>query len=313
MPSAQFPVHPEQSVRLGSLNGIRVREDTLFTNHKGEEKSGVRKREERTFGKLHEVLSKALGPDEIVLYAARCQEPKGAIEQLGLGWNTNISATVLVLTNQRLLSILVKDAGVFGGGLKWKRSLRSVKWGDIEEAKVKGWLSPSLQLKYRSGEKAIYSGLRRGDAKKIKTIIAAIQSVGAGEMSLAQAMVSLCPDCITELTPQVYECGKCHLLFKNEKSLLWRLLVPGAAYFYVGHGYLGVMHFIGEAYLILELVILALAALGIADLLSQPGRPPTEPTVAVTAFVFVGIIFALEKLITLQHCRRMIRLYIPVK
>jgi len=44
MPVPGFPIHPDQSARQASLEGVPVREDTLYSNRLGEEKQGIRKR-----------------------------------------------------------------------------------------------------------------------------------------------------------------------------------------------------------------------------------------------------------------------------
>lgn len=309
MPDVHFPVHPEQSPRLGSFNGVRVREDTVYTNQRGEEKAGVRKRAEKAIDKLQEILRKVLEPEEAILCVARCQAPVSGFEQLTMGWYVYyVTGTVLVFTNRRLLYFLVKRDG------SWKRVLRAVAWGDVEEAKVKGWLSHTLQLKYRNGKKETYWKLRGDDAKKMKVLVGALFSAGAGEMSAAQAPVSLCPGCLAALTPQVYQCSKCGVTFKNERTMVRRsLLIPGGGYFYVGHWFLGLGDFVVEAYLLVMVVIFVLVALGMSDPLGEPGQPPTTAGVALFVAVFVAAILAVEKWLTIHHCRRFIREFIPTE
>ncbi len=113
-----------------------------------------------------------------------------------------------------------------------KRSLRCARWGDLEEAKVKGLLGGRLQIKYRNGSKEIYSGIGRGDANAIRRLLEAILPAAAGETSSALAMTSLCPDCRSPLSPRVYECPQCRIAFKNEKTLMQRAwLIPGGGFF----------------------------------------------------------------------------------
>lgn len=308
MPDMHSPVHPEQSSRLGSPNGVRVREDTLYTNHKGQEKSGVRKRADKAIDKLQEILRQALGPEEVVLYTARCQAPVSWFEQWTFGWYIYyVTAIVLVLTNRRLLFFQVKRDG------SWKKSLRAVLWGDVEEAKAKGWLSRTLQIKYRNGKKETYWGLGWGDAKKIRVLLEALFSPGAGETSAAGGIVPLCPNCLAELTPQVYECSNCKLTFKDEKTMVRRsLLIPGGGYFYVGHAFLGVMLFIGEVYLLVLAVMFVIVALGgMVDPLVEPGQAPTTGVEAWFVAAFFGAILGLAKWRVIHHCRRFIREFIP--
>jgi hypothetical protein len=306
MSDMYFPVHPEQSPRLSSPSGVRVREDTLYTNHKGDEKKGVRKRADKAIEKLQEILRKVLGPEEVVLYIARCQAPASAFEQITFGWYIYyITATLLVFTNRRLLVFQVKRDG------GWKRILRAVVWGDVEEAKAKGWLSRTLQIKYRNGKKETYWGLGWGDAKKIGVLLAALFSLGARETSAAGGIVPLCPNCLAELTPQVYECHNCKLVFKDEKTMVRRsLFIPGGGYFYVGHWLLGVGDFIVEAYLLVLVLVFVLAAVSLTT--GPPsGQPAGGTGEAWGLAIFLGLILALEKWLTIHHCRRFIREFIP--
>ncbi len=313
MPDANLPVHPEQSPRLGSLNGVRVREDTLFTDHKGEEKAAVRKHVEKALGALGDVLAKVLLPEEAVLYVVRCQAPVGTLEQATMGWYVyKVSGSVLVFTNRRLLALTVGDKGFFGREIVWKKGLRSVLWGDVEEARVKGWISRIFQLKYRNGRKGAYWKLGGGDAKKIKLLVDAVFAAGARESSGALGMVSLCPGCWSPLTPRVYQCSKCSLTFKDESTLLRRaLLIPGGGYFYLGYSLPGVGSLIVEVYLLALVLIFMVIGFGGPDLLAKPGEPPTEKAVAFVAAVFLAVILGLEKGLAIYHCRRFVRGFIP--
>lgn len=308
MPDVYFPVHSGQSSRLGTLHGVRVREDTLYTNHKGEDKKGIRKRAEKAVEKLQEILRKMLAEDEVVLYVARCQAPVSAFEQMTLGWYIYYATgAVLVFTNRRVLHFLVKSNG------DWKKVLRAVSWGDVEQAKVKGWLSRTFELKYRDGKKETYWKLRGDDARKINMLIPAILAAGSVESSAAQSMVSLCPGCLAQLTPQVYQCANCRAAFKDEKTMVRRsLIIPGGGYFYIGAWFLGIGDFLVEAYLlVIVLIFLVVAAGGMTDPFVESGEAPATGGAALIAAILVGIILAVEKWLTIHHCRRFIREFIP--
>ncbi len=306
MPDIYFPVHPQQSSRLGSPNGVRVREDTLYTNHKGQEKKGIRKRADKALDKLQEVLRRALTPEEVLLYVAPCQAPASVFEQITFGWYIYyVTATMLVFTNRRLLLFQVKRDG------SWKKIMRAFLWGDVEEAKVTGWLARTFRIKYRNGKKETYWGLGWGDAKKIKVLLAALFSRGAGEMTAAGAIVPLCPNCLAELTPQVYECHNCKLAFKDEKTMVRRsLLIPGGGYFYVGHWFLGIGDFIVEAYLLILGVVFVIAA--VSPTIGAPSGPGAGGSGEAWGIaVFLALVLAVEKWLTIHHCRRFIREFIP--
>ncbi len=310
MPAPDLPVHPEQAPRLSAKGGLRLREDTLYTNHKGEEKKSIRKRADKALDKLQEVLPRVLEADEVVLYVARVQAPVSTFEQLGFGWYIYyVTATALVFTNRRLLRFLLKGDGT------WKQSLRGVRWGDITEAKVKGWLfNPTLRLKYRNGKNESYWRLHRDDAKKIKTLLAVLLPAGVGEATSAEAMVSLCPDCLAALTPGLYQCNQCTLTFKDERTMIrCSLLLPGGGYFYGGHVFLGVGDFIVETLLSAWVVVWLLVALGFPE----PGLGPLEPAATPKQALFVAAIIAallaLEKWFTVHHGRRFVRDFIPAR
>ncbi len=301
MPSADVAIHPEQAPRLVSREGVRLREDTAYTNHKGREKKGIRKRTDKALQNLRDALSRVLEPEEAVLYVARGQAPASLLEQFAFGWYIYyVTGAVLVLTNRRLLHFLVTREN------RWKRSLRSVRWGDVKQAKPKGGLfSSSLVLKYQNGKKETYWNLPGGDAKKIKVLLATLLPESVGEASAAQGMVSLCPDCRATLTPGVYQCSQCALSFKDEKTLMRRsLLIPGGGYFYTGHWFLGIGDFIVEAYLLIFVVFLVVTTF-------DPSNRNVTGTLVASGFL--AVILAVEKWFTIHHCKRFIREYIPLK
>jgi hypothetical protein len=309
MPSPDLPILGHPGPRIGSSAGVRLREDTVYTNHKGEEKKSIRKRADKALAKLAVILRQVLEPDEVVLYLARGQAPVSAFEQITFGWYIYyVTGAVLVLTNRRLLQILVKRDG------SWKENLRSLHWGDVAEAKVKGWLTPQLQLKYRNGKKATYWGLRREDSSKIKVLLEAVLPGSSGESTAAQSMVSLCPDCRAVLPPRVYRCSQCGLTFRDEGTMIRRsLLLPGGGYFYVGHAWLGVADFVVEAFLLAWALTWVLVAFGFPEPDLNPLEPATTPAEALVVAAVLGGLLAIEKLFTVYHCRRLIREFLPAR
>jgi len=153
-----------QMPRLISANGVQVGEDILFTNVKGETGDRSRKRAEEALASLHDILPNLLGPNEAVLYIIKtCQAPLGTLEQLFLGWYVyRVTATRLVFTNLRL-----RHFGLGAGG-KWNRTLKSVRWGDVTKAKVKGWINRLLELRYADGKNRDTGDCRRKTARRHK-------------------------------------------------------------------------------------------------------------------------------------------------
>ena len=104
MPAKDIPIHADQMAREMNHNGITVREEVLYTNHKGKEKNKLRKRAEQTLERLKDVLPKVLEPEEAVLYVSPVQAPLSAVTQLTLGWVAySLTRSMLVITNRRLL------------------------------------------------------------------------------------------------------------------------------------------------------------------------------------------------------------------
>lgn len=317
MPDVYFPVHSEQSARLGTLHGVRVREDSLYTNRKGEEKKGIRKGAEKALGALQGILGKVLQPEEAVLYIVRCQPMPSAGAQMMRGLSTYLAPVLLVFlvfTNRRLLRFGVAQKRLFARRLEWKRALRVASWGDIEEARVKGWLSSTLNLRYRNGQKETYWRISRKDGDNIKLLLNAVTAAGGLEVSNAQGMASLCPDCQTVLTPQVYQCSRCGLAFKDEsKALHWSLLIPGGGYFYLGHRAWGLGALIAEGYLMVLFVIFLLVAFGMPDPLTDPGEAPLTAGQGGVAAGFMLGILGLLKWFNIRQCGKFVREFIPAK
>jgi hypothetical protein len=312
VPSADVALYPDQLPRVTSSGPVRLREDFLYTDGKGRENDGRRKAAEKALENLQDILGRLLEPQEAVFYIARAVAPLSIFEQLSLGWQAyHMYGTLLVFTNRRLLRF-----GVTGKGWRswaWRRTLHSVSWGDVAEAKCKGLLSKALRIKYRSGRKESYMSIRRADAKKIRTLLGAFLPSAAAEASPAQDMVSLCPQCLAQLTPRVYQCQQCRLEFKTEKALLWRtILIPGGGYFYVGWKGFGVFFGFLELFFLFELGYWLGVALG---LLPPPAPGPNEPpaTVAVALFTvaFLLLGYALESVIVYLHMRRFVREFVP--
>lgn len=294
-------------MRLSTRFGIPLREDSVFTNCRGMEKRGIRKRSEKALDILQDPLRKILEPEEAVLYIARGQIMPSGLEQLFLGMHAYyLAPAVLVLTNLRLLHLGVTRRGF------WSRSQRAARWGDMEAAKVNGLLSPKLHIKYRGGKKETYWRLRINDARKIPLLLEALLPNAAGETSPALSIISLCPECRATLTPGVYECPTCQLKFKDEKTALRRsLLIPGGGFYYTGHLVLGAAHSLADLILLFYAVIWVLVALGIVRPPPGPSGTPTDRLAAFVVLIFLAILLALHKWVVVRVSRNLIRTFIP--
>jgi hypothetical protein len=310
MATPDVAIYPGQIARVMASNGLRVREDVLFTDAKGQENQGSRQRAEKVLAQWAAVLPAILEKEETVLYVVKyCQAPLSTFEQVTMSWQAyGTTGTALVLTNLRLLHF-----GLSGSN-KWTKVLKSVRWGDLTSAKVKGWLVRILDLRYLNGRKERYARLPMGAAKKVKDILAAVMPASRAEMSGAQGMQSLCPDCRAALTAGNYQCLQCGLPFKTEKTLLQRtMMMPGGGYFYSGMTLAGVFSWLGEGvFLLLAIWYVAMAVHFVPAARSENGRVMTSGELWTVVCVFL-VIVAIHKLVEYRHALRRIRTFLPIQ
>ena len=299
MPNADIAIHQQQFARVVPVDGISIREDVLFSNHKGVEKASLRKRNLATLEKLRPALARFLQPNEVVLCIARGRTPLTIVEQLTAGWWTYLlAAAAVVITNQRILFFPVNNDGT------WKESVRTVLWGDVASIKAGGFITRNLTFSFRNGEKQTYMAFRLGDAKKVTLIAQALIPVSTGEMSPTHGMVQLCPDCRNPLTSGVYTCRNCGLIFKDEKSMLLRsIFIPAGGYFYTGHPMIAFLP------ALIEVIVL----LNVLGFLLIRHRDPGAAENLWGALIVLFIYWAVETAVNILHCRRYIREYIPLK
>jgi hypothetical protein len=295
MPAADLHIHDNQVARTAKVDGLSVRNDVLFANDKGEDKRQIQKRSERALQKLGPALQRMLLPTETVLYIARARSPLTAVEQLTAAWWTALlAASAMVITNKRILFFPVKRDGT------WRESVRAVEWGDLEEVTPKGLLVRNVTFKFKNGIKTTYTNFRRADAKKIAAIATALLPAASGEATATHGWVQLCPDCRNILTLGQYFCSGCGLTFKNERSMVTRsIFLPGGGYFYTGHPLVAMLPAVVEGLLVLEILVLLLAGLAAPNIL--------------LGLVMFGLFWAIETAVTILHCRRYVREYIPEK
>jgi hypothetical protein len=227
------------------------------------------------------------------------RSPLSVLEQFTATlWTAMLAACVVVVTDQRILFFPVKRNG------KWRESVRAVAWGDLEEVKPIGLLIKNVAFKARDGAKVTFTNVRSGDGKKIRAITSALLPGAAGEQTSAHGMVQLCPDCSAVLAPGNYECPNCGLIFKNEKTMIVRsILLPGGGYFYTGHPLVAIFPAIVEAIFLLDVVVILLVGF------SSPKAAPE----LVHGILILGVFWALETGITILHCRRFVREFIPLR
>jgi len=204
----------------------------------------------------------------------------------------------IVITNKRILFFPVKRDGA------WRESVRSAQWGDIANAQAKGFFSRMLKVSFKNGVKESYTRIRRGDAKKINAIIPALLVEGVSEISPAHGPVQLCPDCKHALTQGVYACSECNLVFKNEKTMIMRaIFLPAGGYFYTGHPFVAIVPAVVEVIFLIDVALILIAGM----------QQPNAMIGLLSALLVLAVFWGIETAITILHCRRYIREFIPEK
>lgn len=303
MAKTDLPVYPNQAPQMMDLTGLRVRLDTLYSDSKGRQKPGIQRRAEKMLQPLRAPLQKILARDEVILYAARALPSVRPLQQFIQGWAIyRYSLVILIVTNRRLLQLGIEPGGA------WKKSIRSLAWGDAVSAAVKpALLGGTLKLRLADKSERAYWKLRRSDAKALKVILPALIEASSGEAT-GRGMLQLCPSCTGELIPREYHCRSCGLAFKDEHTLLWRALaIPGGAYFYVGHKWPGVGATIAELYLLIEVLVLV-GAIRVAS----RAQSIKDALGLVAALLFMILLLVTEKAVSIYHARHAVREFMPL-
>jgi len=292
-----------------------VREDTLFTDASGVEKSGIRKRAEQNLQQASEVLSRLLLPNETVLCVSRGAFMPSFWQQLLESHGTTALGALLVLTNARLIVLRIKSSGL--KGWTWDQGILTVEWANLAQAARKGWLIGCLDLKDQAGRRERFFRMPWGDLKKLRLLLNVLVPQGPGlampVAPTAAGFVSLCPKCLAVLAPGLYQCAQCRQEFKDEKSLLTRtMLIPGGAYFYSGQTLLGILAGLIETVFILLFIVSLAEAGGLIPLApAKAGEVAATPSFAFVEAVVFLIVVAITKFTGFYRVRPRIRKFIP--
>jgi len=310
MPTTELLVPTQQTPSRAANGPVPLRADTLYTNHKGKEKKSLRQRATKMLSQLEAPLRMLLEPGETILYIAPGQAPVTAMEHLAFGWYVvMMSRNALVVTDRRLVRLALDRKG------GWKHAVKTVRWSDISEAKVPGLLLPTcLRLKYADGTREKYWGIGVGDARKLRLLLTQLVKPSSQPRPNAAGLTALCPSCAATLTPRQYTCMRCRLEFKDESTMVRRsIMIPGGGYFYCRHWLLGVGDFVGELVLLAMVIVHLALAVGAlpAGLLDGGANPGPDQYWLMTA-IFAGIL-GFEKWLTIHHCRRFVRDFIPLR
>jgi hypothetical protein len=306
MPTPEILVHANALPRMTVAGGLRVREDTAFTNASGVEKPALRKRAENDLQQASPVLSRLLLPSEAVLCVSRGAFMPNNWEQLMENHGATALGALLVITNERLIVLRTKIKGF--GGWVWDRGILTVEWTSLVEAAKKGWLIGYVDLKDQANRRERFFRMSWRDMKKLRLLLSVlVPKVPGVSPAVAPGFASLCPQCLAKLSSDLYRCTQCGQLFKDENSLLARtLLIPGGSYFYTGQTLLGAVAALIETLFALGVVVSALEGLGV---ITAPAGAAQELAL-VRAGVWLAIL-AFIKFAGFYRARRRVKRFIP--
>ena len=299
---AETPVYADVPPQSAEQGGVRLREDVLYANHKGQRKDRLKRGKQKLARNILGALPRFLKADESVLYIARMQSPASLADTMTFGvYLPAVTGAIVVFTNRRILQLRV---GVFDA---WKKSIWACEYSDLIEATTKGWLQKSLRLQFKDGSSSKYWSVRRADAKVLKGLLPKLLEANVGMAGPSGKMVPFCPECAAALTMGEYQCAGCGLIFKNETTAKWLAFIPGAAYFYCRRWGLGLLDLYAEGYLLLLGIVV------ISSLARSLSAKKQAIHTADLAAVMVPLLFLLilDITITIYHCRRFVRDYIP--
>lgn len=295
-------VMPE-TVKNGSLE---LRQDLLGRDYKGKSSKAIAKKTSNLIAKLQPVLGKFLEPGEQVLYVARVQRHASGLIQYTMGWYVYYaSATVIVLTNRRLLHLRVNSNN------QWDNGVRTCAWSEIESAQVKGALNRTLQLKFKNGTKYRYWRISRADALNIEKLLPLVLKAHEGAPQQTGSPSCLCPDCKHVLTAGSEHCAGCGLAFKSKKTMYWLSLVPSAAYVYTRRWFLAIADLIAQSYGYVLLGFAVFAFLGAKAGWKDANGQPVSMDNAVGLLMIGLLIFAFDIIVTIHHNNYFIEDFIP--
>jgi hypothetical protein len=272
-----------------TVMGLPVKSSFMFTNAKGIEKKGIKKRQLDLLKKLEFLPRFLKGDEEVYLVTTACS-PISIMEQLTTGAIVfYIKRSILVFTNKRIIHIPTTV------GYNFRHSFAQIQYNDIRDIKL-SW--GALKIRYANNKKERFIQIHRKERAKIKQFIRKLNF--NREASKYQQRYHICPSCMRSLKKGEYRCAACGLEFKSSgRAQMLSLVIPGGGYFYTGHWFLGIMDFIVEA----SLIYLAANAYL---------NPDVVDVIGTNEGVLYLAILAVEKIMTIYHANHYVKEYIPV-
>ena len=279
------PVHQE-------VFGLPLHPDIIFSNHKGEYKKRIEKRQTKLL-KRALFLKIFLKKDERIFLVTTGWSPTSILEQLLTGWVLiYLKRSLFVFTNKRIFHIPTKI------NYSYRNSIAHILYSDCNSIQMKGG---KLVVEYKNGKKEKFIYIASKERKKIKALLPNVSFEGSHSKSPQR--IHLCPSCTNELEEEKYICQNCRLEFKNkEEAKKVSIIYPGGGYFYTRHPFLG----IGDA--IVETGLLIAVIVSLIDIINSVEGNTIELFIT---FILLTIILAIEKAITIHHSNHFIKEYIP--
>jgi hypothetical protein len=265
---------------------LPINTDVMFTNHKNIYKQSIEKRQRKLLQKIS-FIRPFLHENETILCVSTGCSPASFIEQFLTGWIIYyLKRSLFIFTNERVFHIPTKH------DFSYRNSIAQILYADCQSIAVKG---RNLVAEYKNGKKEKFFYL--AENKKVKTLLQQMPLTGQTSPTLERT--HLCPRCTNTLIKDQYVCPNCSLDFKNkEQTKRISLIYPGGGYFYTGHPLLGVGDALTETYLMVLVITASIVAIsGVAE--------------NIPVVVLLGVILALEKVLTVYHSNHFIKEYIP--
>jgi len=272
-----------------TVMGLPVKNSFMFTDAKGIEKKGIKKRQLTLLKKL-EFLPRFLKSDEEIYLVTTACSPISIMEHLTTGAIVfYIKRSLLVFTNKRIIHVPTTL------GYNFRHSIAQIQYNDIKDIRL---VWGALKIQYANKKKERFLQIGRKERAKIRQFIRKLKL--DREASKHQQRYHICPSCMRSLKKSEFRCAACGLEFKSSgRAQLLSLVIPGGGYFYTGHWFLGVMDFIVEASLI---YLTANAFL----------NPDVANVIGISDGMLFLAILAIEKIMTIYHANHYVKEYIPV-
>ncbi len=272
-----------------SIFGVPVERDTIFTDHKGNYKIRVEKRQRKLIIKTT-FIKFFLHQNERILCLTTGYSPISVLEQVLTGPAfLYFKRAIFVFTEKRILQILTRPDNASHS------AIAQIMYSDCSQINLKG---RSLIIEYKNGREEHFHYMGRKEKRKLKKLLESI-ALAPKEAGRLNQRVYLCPSCTNVLDTGKPVCPTCRMAFKSGlKAKLRSLLIPGGGYLYSRHTLPGIA--IG----LLETVLLSYLFFNLAAL---NARIPVN----FGMMTLFGAIYIIEKFITAFHSQQLTQAFIP--